>query len=442
MIRQVAYNLRGGFLVRPLIITLTLGCAGALLSFIEELAPGFSDFVPKILFPSHADPQVAQVILGDIATSIMTVVSIVFAILLMTLTLASMQFSPRIIVSFSKDRVTQWTLGIFLGTFSYCMAALPAAHSLPHPFAPVLTVVGAMLLALACVGWLLFFIHHISRAISVNYIVDRIASETVAVIDEMMPWPHRPEHAEIDDPRRGYTWETTLTSDVSGYIRFLDTRRLVALAKLYRVKVDVLRRVGHFVPAGVPLMKLSKGDRMPPEGSEDLRGAFDFGPARTLQQDVEFGVLQIVDIALKAISPAVNDPTTAIGSVDQLSRILIRFASRETTESILYDPPGVFRVHVPWIGFERLLDSAFEQIRLYSRSDVAVSLRLLRALTDIALTTPDPLFRRMLAERGRLVVEGCASALGEEELKPLRARADALEHLCASPQPAPAPESA
>jgi uncharacterized membrane protein len=357
------------------------------------------------------------------------VVSIVFAILLMTLTLASMQFSPRIIVSFSRDRVTQWTLGIFLGTFSYCMAALPAARSLPHPFAPVVTVLGAMLLALACVGWLLFFIHHISQMISVNYIVDRIASETEAIIDETMRWPHRPNSPDGDDPRRGYTWETTLTSVVSGYIRFVDARQLVAVAKSHHVKVDVLRRVGHFVPAGVPLIKVSKGDRMPPDGSAELLGVFDFGPTRTLQQDVEFGVLQIVDIALKAISPAVNDPTTAIGSVDQLSRILIRFASRETPESILCDPPGIFRVHVPWIGFEGLLDSAFEQIRLYSRSDVAVSLRLLRALADIAVTTPDQRIRRILAERGRRIVDGCQSALGEEELRPLRSRAAALENL-------------
>jgi uncharacterized membrane protein len=286
-----------------------------------------------------------------------------------------------------------------------------------------------MLLALACVGWLLFFIHHISRAISVTHIVDRIASETEAIIGEMMRWPHRPGFREGDDPRRGYTWETTLTSPVSGYIRFIDARRLVAVAKAYHVKVDVLRRVGHFVPAGVPLMKLSKGDRMSPEGTEALRRAFDFGPARTLQQDVEFGVLQIVDIALKAISPAVNDPTTAIGSIDQLTRILIRFASREAPASILYDPPGVFRVHVPWISFERLLDSAFEQIRSYSRSDVAVSLRLLRGLTDIATTTPDPIFRQILAARGVRIVEGCARALGEEDLKSLRARAKALEIL-------------
>lgn len=435
VVRQVMYNLRGGFLVRPLIIALALGCAGAALSWMEELVPGFSDFVPKALFPSHSDPQVAQVILGGIAASIMTVVSIVFAILLMTLTLASMQFSPRIIVSFSRDRVTQWTLGIFLGTFCYCMAALPTARSLPRPFAPVATVLGAMLLAVCCVGWLLYFIHHISQAISVNHIVDRIATETEAVIDDVMPWPHRLERALVDDPRRGYTWETTLSSNISGYIRFLDTRRLVELAKSYHIKIDVLRRVGHFVPAGIPLMMLSKGDRMPPEAAEELRGAFDFGPTRTLQQDVEFGVLQIVDIALKAISPAVNDPTTAIGSVDQLGRILIRFASRETPEPMLYDPPGVFRMHVSCIGFEQLLDSAFEQIRRYSRSDVAVSLRLLRALTDIAITTADPHYRQILATRGQRIIEGCAGLLGEEELKPLRARAQALENLVGSAGP-------
>jgi uncharacterized membrane protein len=429
VIRQVAYNLRGGFLVRPLIIALTLGCVGAVLSFLEELVPGFSDFVPKLLFPSHSDPQVAQVILGGIAASIMTVVSIVFAILLMTLTLASMQFSPRIIVSFSRDRVTQWTLGIFLGTFSYCMAALPAARSYPERFAPVVTVMGAMVLALTCVGWLLFFIHHISRAISVNHIVDRIASETEAIIDETMTLPHRQGHLVHDDPREGYTWETTLPSRVSGYIRFIDTARLVALAKEYHIKIDVVRRVGHFVPAGVPLMKLSKGDQLPPVGPEELQGAFDFGPARTLQQDVEFGVLQIVDIALKAISPAVNDPSTAISSVDQLSRVLIRFAARETPSPMLYDPPGLFRVHIPWIGFERLVDSAFEQIRWYSRSDVAVSLRILRALADIATTTPDPGFRRILADRGRRIVEGCACAVNEKEMQPLRERLAALESL-------------
>ena len=166
MFRSFMYALRGGFLVRPLVIAVLLGAAGAVLSSLEEAVPSIAAWLPATLFPSHQDPQMAQVIFGGIAGSIMTVVSIVFAILLMTLTLASTQFSPRILVNFVRDRTTQWTLGVFLGTFAYCIAALPAARSQPYPFAPVATVLGAMLLALASVGWLLFFIHHVSRAIS------------------------------------------------------------------------------------------------------------------------------------------------------------------------------------------------------------------------------------------------------------------------------------
>jgi uncharacterized membrane protein len=346
-----------------------------------------------------------------------------------------MQFSPRIIVSFSRDRVTQWTLGIFLGTFSYCMAALPAARSLPHPFAPVATVLGAMVLALVCVGLLLFFIHHISQAISVNHIVDRIAEETEAMIDEMMPGPRRLNSLNHAEPLTPNPSEVVVLSHVSGYIRFIDAPRLVAHAKHYHVSIRVLRRVGHFVPAGIPLMMVSKGSRLPPEGTAEMLTAFDIGPTRTLQQDAEFGVLQIVDIALKAISPAVNDPTTAINCIDQLSRILIRFASREPPEELLYDPPGVVRASIGWIRFERLLEAAFEQIRMYSKTDVAVSLRLLRALGDIAASTSDPEFRRILAERGMRIVAGCAEMLGEEELRGLRVRRAALESVTAISQP-------
>jgi uncharacterized membrane protein len=428
-IRHVIYNLRGGFLIRPLAIALTLGSVGAILSWLEETLPVFSSWMPAVLFPSHEDPQVAQVILGGIAGSIMTVVSIVFAILLMTLTLASMQFSPRIIVSFSRDRVTQWTLGIFLGTFCYCMAALPSARALPKPFAPVATVFGAMLLAVVCVGWLLFFIHHISHAISVSHIVDRIASETEAMIDEMMPFPRRYAGQSEQAPTPHYEWDTTVLSDASGYIRFIDISRLVSLAKTYHVKILVVRGVGLFVPAGTPLLLANKGDRLGADAIHDLRRSFDLGPSRTLQQDVEFGILQIVDIALKAISPAVNDPSTAINCVDQLSRIMIRFVSREAPEGLLYDPPGIFRVSIPWSGFDKLLTSAFEQIRMYAKGDLAVSLRMLRALADIAITTPIPPVRAKLCVLGKRIVDGCSEKLGEEEMNPLRRRLISLENV-------------
>jgi uncharacterized membrane protein len=357
----------------------------------------------------------------------MTVVSIVFAILLMTLTLASMQFSPRILISFVRDRGTQWTLGIFLGTFSYCVAALPAARTMPHPFAPVVTVLGAMLLALVCVGWLLFFIHHISQSISVNHIVDRIARETELVIDELMPHPrggnYRPPPVlpELDEP------EFPILNEVSGYIRFIDTPRLVEFARMHSLRVRVTRQVGHFVPAGVPLLMVSRRARIDRERAVALTGAFDIGPMRTLQQDVEFGVIQIVDIALRAISPAVNDPSTAISCIDQLTRVLIRWVGRFPPELHLYKPPHVLRVVVPWIDLEGLLNTAIEQIRAYATNDAAVSLRLLRLLHDVAVTVESDALRLRIIERGARVVEGCRGRLPSDDLERLGERLAAME---------------
>ena len=427
LFRSAMYALRGGFLVRPLAIAVILGAAGALLSSLEESLPGISAWIPNTLFPSHEDPAVAQVILGSIATSIMTVVSIVFAILLMTLTLASTQFSPRILISFVRDRTTQWTLGVFLGTFSYCMAALPAARALPHPFVPVATVTGAMVLALVCVGWLIYFINHISRSISVNHIVDRIAGETELVIDQLMPYPRGrfplSDRSEVSAAKYG----TPILNLQSGYICYVDINRLVALAQTYRISVHLERRVGQFIPAGIPLVRVSKAERVPADRAVHLIAAFDIGSTRTMQQDVEFGIIQIVDIALRAMSPAVNDPSTAISCVDQLSRIIIFWTSRMPPPSHYYAPPHVLRLVVPWMSFDGLLDTAFEQIRHYSVADVAVSLRLMRAFNDIAGATGHDDVRAKLLERAQRVASGCAGHLPKDELVKLQQRLKTFE---------------
>ena len=349
----------------------------------------------------------AQVILSSIATSIMTVVSIVFAILLMTLTLASTQFSPRILISFVRDRTTQWTLGVFLGTFSYCMAALPAARALPHPFVPVATVTGAMVLALVCVGWLIYFINHISRSISVNHIVDRIARETELVIDEFMPYPRGPfplpDRSELSSPDDG-----AILNRQSGYIRYVDINHLVAAG-------EGLPHLRTFGAPRRPVRASRRSARARVEAGArasrpraHLIAAFDIGPTRTMQQDVEFGIIQIVDIALRAMSPAVNDPSTAISCVDQLSRIMILWISRMPPPSHYYAPPHVLRLFVPWMSFDGLLDTAFEQIRHYAAADVAVSLRLMRAFNDIASATQHADLRARLLERARRVAAGCA----------------------------------
>jgi uncharacterized membrane protein len=419
LIREALYAFRGGFLLRPFAIAVALGLGGLALSNLEERRPQLSALAPRLLFPSGADPQLALTLLSDIATSIMTVVSIVFAILLMTLTLASTQFSPRILVSFVRDRVTQWTLGMFLGTFSYCIAVLPAALERP---VPVLAVAGSMALATVCIGWLIYFIHHISNAISVNNIVDRIRKETESIIDEMMP--HRRTLPPLLEPEAAHhaPLDFEIASRQSGYIRYVDIHRLLSLAKTYRICLRLERRVGHFVPEGVVLMRTSHGDRISDELRLLLLGAIDIGATRSMQQDIEFGIVQIVDIALRAMSPAVNDPTTAISCVDQLTSILIRWLNRTPPQRHYYAPPHVLRVIVHQAHIDGLLDLAFEQIRHYASADAAVSLRLMRAFCDIAEAVADPEIRRRLRERGTRLFTGCGGHLQKEDLARLQQR--------------------
>ena len=361
----------------------------------------------------------------------MTVVSIVFAILLMTLTLASTQFSPRILVNFVRDRsdamdagrVPRHVLLLHRGVARRALAAVPVRTGCSR-------VLGAMLLALLCVGWLIFFINHISQSISVNHIVDRIARETELVIDELMP---RTAHVTVSGRSAGGACARRTRPPIAERafrLCPLHRRRASAVsrAKSWRIRVRVERGVGHFVPAGVPLLLVSRPDRHRRRcASPNCCGAFDIGPTRTLQQDVEFGIIQIVDIALRAISPAVNDPSTAISCIDQLSRIMIRWLGRAPPASHLFDPPHVLRV-------VRALDqrSTACSIRRSSRSattrmtDVAVSLRLLRAYADIAGTLRDPALRDVLHRRAQAVVAGCEARLPDTDLARLHGRAALL----------------
>ena len=154
-----------------------------------------------------------------------------------------------------------------------------------------------------------------------------------------------------------------------------------------------------------------------------------------MQQDIEFGIIQIVDIALRAMSPAVNDPSTAITCVDQLSRIMIQWISRVPPPSHYYAPPHVLRLVVPWMTLDGLLDTAFEQIRHYAVADLAVSLRLIRALSDIAAATQFADLRQRLLDRARRVAGGCAAHLPKDELAKLQQRLATFSKSVAADQP-------
>jgi uncharacterized membrane protein len=430
LVRHAVYALRDRFLVRPLVIALALGGLGILLPFAEERFPALDAWIERLPVLAPRDPVAAAGVLASIIGAMMTVVSIVLSVLLVALTLASMQFSPRILAAFVEDRVSQRTIGIFLGAFLFCLFAYPTARTTP-PTTPAAATLGAMLLAIACIVSLVAFVHHIARSINVNFITDRIAQETEGVIDSVMPGP-RGAHVGGTQAPPSFDGGSLLRATRSGYIRFVDAARLRSLAKSTGVALRVERRVGDFVAEGVPLVRLSRVRELAVAERDAILAAVDLGPMRTMEQDIEFGLLQLVDIALKAISPAVNDPSTAINCIDQLTRLLVRVASREPACTMHFDPPGVPRVVLPPASFARLLDVAFDQIVHYGKSDAAVSLRVQRALADIAAATSDPEVHALVLGQAKRAATAAAETLPPEEAVLVKERLATVERAAVS----------
>ena len=317
--------------------------------------------------------------------------------LVVALSLASVQFSPRILGGFVRDRVSQRTLGVFIGTFTYCLLVMRSISTEP-PWVATWAVAFGFLLGLTCLAFLIYFIHHIATGIQVNHIVDRISVETEAVIDEVYPLggssaaPPLPEAA------------ASVVADRAGYLQLVDHEGLVALARRDRLIIHVTVEPGDFVMRGEELARIVGAD-VPPAAARACADTFDLGPIRTMQQDVAFGLRQLVDIALKAISPAVNDPSTATVCIDRLGSLLAEIARRHPADRVVRDGETTLLV-APQPTFTELADLAFNQLRQYGRGDLAVSIRLVRAIDMAARSCPDASDRAHLARHAELVRDG------------------------------------
>ena len=423
--QHIVRELSGGFVLRPGLITLSMAGLAVVLAAAEErvtAVKAWSDVLDRIFPP---EPEAAYVVLGTIAGSMITVVSVVYSILLVVLTFASAQFSPRVLVAFVEDKVSQTTLGVFIGTFTYCLLTLPSVRSQPRPFVPSVAVIVAMVLAVGCLACLLYFIHHIAISIQASQIVDRVARETERILDQVLPITVA--GLPPAEPAEPVTAGAPILATGSGYIRTIDESALIAIAEAHDVALRVDRYIGQFVAEGTPLLGITPPGRATAVVEDACRQAFDIGPARTMDQDVEFGVLQIVDIALKAISPAVNDPTTALTCIDQLGRILVRAALREPPATVLRGRDGRIRVVIRRTSFPRMLDVAFSQIRHYGRGDVAVPLRLMRVLGELACTTRNIRYAFAIRDEARRLTAACAEGCPVDDRDRLSERLEVVE---------------
>ena len=373
--------------VPGLMVLVSFGLAYGLVEFDAHTSWHGEKRFP-LLFGTGADG--ARGMLSAIAGSMLTVAALAFSLTLATISQVSSQYSPRVLRNFMRDRVNQVVMGYFVGVFSYCLIVLGTIRGTDeHKFVPATAVLTGLILALGGVVALIFFIHHIAESLQTGTIVQYIFHETRKAIKHIFP----DQFGEpIDDPQKAkaalhYTDEQTGWHPVkaiqSGYLQRINTNGLLHWATRHRVVLRIEKEMGAFVGEGTVLFSVRSGmeraDPIEADWPADLMDYVSIGRHRNVEQDVAFGIQQLVDIALKALSPGINDTTTAIMAVDYLGAVSEQLAQREFPARLRSDGQHL-RVLVRSMDFDAYIQLAFDLPRINAKGNHAVLRRLLRAL--------------------------------------------------------------
>ena len=349
-------------------------------------------------------PEGARSVLSAIASSMITVAGLTFSITMLTLQLASSQFGPRLLRNFLRDRGNQIVLGTFIATFVYCLLVLRTVRGTEgSSFVPHVSVAAGVVFAIASLAVLIYFIHHTAFAIRIETLLAELAAETHAAVDRLYP-----ERLGHEPPRHAEPFAEGLTRSEfdrdsrpvpmskAGYVQVVDADALIGLAVKHDLLVQVVARPGRFVAETSPVVVVHPGDHLTEEVRDALRAAVIVGAERTPQQDLEFSIRRIVEIAQRALSPGINDPTTALYCIDRLGETLTRLAERDPPSPVRFDEAGQARIVTETDTLADLACPALAAIARYGSRDADVLGRLLAALS-LVIQAAKP------AERARLV---------------------------------------
>lgn len=407
-------NLHGTFWFLPsLIIALSVLLAVVLIETDSEGAKPWMAYWPRLFGAGAAG---ARGMLSTIAGSMMTVVGVTFSMTLVALTLASNQYTSRIMRNFMRDRVTQVGLGIFAGIYTYCLIILRTIRGSDQgDFIPSLAVSFGVILAIGGISILIFFIHHIASSIQAANIIASVAAETLAAVDRLFPGqlgqgPSNDEDEQAPRSLQATNWQA-IPVPRDGYIQSVDNMLLLRLSRQYKTVVRMERGIGGFVVKDTPLVSVALTAAPDKTLIAKLQSAYVIDRHRTVEQDSTFGIRQIVDMALRALSPGINDTTTAVMCVDYLTAILARVASRAIPSRHRYEG-GELRIIAIGPTFASLLAESFDQIRGSANGNVAVMVRMMDAVETIGTLTTSPDRQQLLREEVQRLAE-----LAERTLK-------------------------
>ncbi|SDB14222.1 Uncharacterized membrane protein [Desulfonatronum thiosulfatophilum] len=405
-----------------------------------------ADFFESLGWTFSGGAEGASAVLKTIAGSMITIAGVVFSITLVALSLVTSQLGPRLLRNFMRDTTTQVVLGTFVATFLYCLIVLRTVRrsdsSGDTEFVPHLSVTLGVFFAVLSVGVLIYFIHHVSVSIQANRVVARVGNELLTTIDHLYPkkpakdTPQKEERPSADFLDMFSRKSRPVPATTDGYIQFIDKEVLMEWAVKEDAVIRLEQQPGRYIVAGQPLVRIWPEDKITDQLPKRINRAFALDDERTPSQDVEFAVLELVEIALRALSPSLNDPFTAIACIDQLGTALCRLAQRNIPSPYLFDEGKQLRIIAPTRGFSEITDAAFNQIRHNVRSSVQIFIHLLDTIATVAYFAHRPEDQATLLRHAEMLVRGAREGLPEElDRWVVEERYQAVVRLCNEPRP-------
>jgi uncharacterized membrane protein len=391
-LRTLWQNLKDSLWLVPGTMTLAAGALAILLVRYNDDIIGDVD-VTDVWWIFGGSAEGAKSVLESISGSIITVTGVVFSVTIIALQLASSQFTPRVLRQFMADRGNQLVLGVFIGTFTFTLLVQRTVRSgeVGDEFIPAIAVTTAVLLALTSIGFLIYYIDHAARSIQAAVIIDSAMKDTLTALHRMFPVRIEPDDSGEDDPA-GISLPDSQPARVpavrAGYIQAIDRAGLRRIAAEHGLLVRLEVDIGQYLLPGQAVLSVWPEGGLQGEQRDELCNTLVLGMERTPHQDVRHGIIELMDIAVKAMSPSVNDPTTAVNAVQRLGQVLLDMAWRRRGEDVERDDTGTALVILRRSSLEDAVKLAFDQVRHYASDNPTVAITLLELLGELAALSP------------------------------------------------------
>jgi uncharacterized membrane protein len=373
----------------------------------------------------------ARTILSTISGAMIGVAGTVFSVTLVALTLASSQFGPRLIKKFMYVRLNQIVLGSYISTYLYCLIVLIAIKgSEDYTFIPSISILVAIFAAIVNIILLIIFIHQIAISIQADKVVADISNFISNQAENLFPeriGEEKESEVDFTSEASQYTKRTSFRSPKGGYLQYIDGASLMHVVAEAKVLFDLQFRPGAFLVRGMEIGWIYSNQELEEELVEKIADQFVIGEIKTSQQDLEFSIHQMVEIAARALSPGVNDPFTAIACIDNLSATLSYLVKSKFPSKFRHDAEGKLRIVADTLDFKGVLDAAFNQIRQFAGASPSVIIRLMEALITIRNFAKEQTHHDALVRHAEMIFRlGKETITEKNDLEDLRKRAEKI----------------